>query len=164
PSFPKFRPLPPPAAGVMTLLQATVESVERHYRVSDPLLIAIAITTYLTALGRDLPVTPGITPDQPVFPERLRALAASVRRGENEFTARCGACHHPDVLAPALRRFPRLLEGTAQSLETYLEGHTGEPRLRWDGQPVADVMAYLASRLAMERAKVSLDRARKEHP
>jgi len=161
PSFPKFKPLPPPAARVMTLLQANVEAVERHYRVPDPLPIATGITAYLTTLGRDLPVTPGVTPDQPVFPERLQALAASVRRGEQEFFDRCSSCHRSDDLAPAMPRFPRLADGVAQSLEVYLEGHSGEPRLRWDGQPVADLMAYLASRLAAATTNEGL-RARKE--
>jgi cellulose synthase/poly-beta-1,6-N-acetylglucosamine synthase-like glycosyltransferase/cytochrome c553 len=164
PSFPKFRPLPPPAARVMSLLQANAEAVERHYRVSDPLPVATAITAYLTALGRDLPVTPGVTPDRPPLPERLRALAASVTRGEQEFADRCRACHGPDESAAALRRFPRLAQGTPQSMEAYLEGHTREPRLPWDGQAVADLMAYLASRLATERAGVNLDHVRKEHP
>jgi hypothetical protein len=49
-------------------------------------------------------------------------------------------------------------------MEAYLEGHTREPRLPWDGQAVADLMAYLASRLATERAGVNLDHVRKEHP
>ena len=164
PSFPKFRPLPLPAARVMTLLQANAEAVERHYRVSDPLPVATAITAYLTALGRDLPVTPGVTPDRPPLPERLRALAASVTRGEQEFADRCRACHGPDESAAALRRFPRLAQGTPQSMEAYLEGHTREPRLHWDGQAVADLMAYLASRLATERTGVNLDPVRKEHP
>ncbi len=44
PSFPKFKPLPAPAARVMSLLQANAEAVERHYRASDPLSIATAIT------------------------------------------------------------------------------------------------------------------------
>ncbi|MFI5342265.1 MAG: glycosyltransferase [Candidatus Methylomirabilales bacterium] len=162
PSFPKFKPLPPPAARVMTLLQANAEAVERHYRSPDPLLPATAITAYLTALGRDLPVTPGITPDQPVFPERLQALAESVRRGEHEFASRCRICHRPADLARALRRFPRIAGGAGQSLEAYLEDHTGEPRLRWDGQPVADLMAYLASRLATARAAEGPQHARKE--
>ena len=163
-SFPKFKPLPPPAARVMTLLQANAEAVERHYRAPDPLLPATAVTAYLTSLGRDLPVTPGVTPDQPVFPERLRALAASVSRGEQEFADRCEGCHRPDDLAAALRGFPRVAGGAAQSLETYLEGHGGELRLRWDGEPVADLMAYLASRLATATTREGLDHAEKESP
>ncbi len=165
PSFPKCKPLPPPAARVMSLLQANAEAVERHYRACDPLPIATAITAYLTALGRDLPVTPGVTPDQPVFPERLQALAASVRRGGQGFIDHCRACHGLDDLAPALRRFPRPMEGTARSLEAYVESHSEEPRLRWDGQPVADLMASLASRLAMEEGmRAGRDHPRKEQP
>jgi cellulose synthase/poly-beta-1,6-N-acetylglucosamine synthase-like glycosyltransferase/mono/diheme cytochrome c family protein len=163
PSFPKFKPLPPPAARVMTLLQANAEAVERHYRTPDPLLPATAITAYLTALGRNLPVTPGITPDQPVFPERLLALAESVRRGEEEFAGRCRTCHRPDELAPALRRFPRIAGGAGQSLEAYLEDHTEKPRLRWDGERVADLMAYLASRLATAASR-TLDRSAAYRP
>jgi cellulose synthase/poly-beta-1,6-N-acetylglucosamine synthase-like glycosyltransferase/mono/diheme cytochrome c family protein len=164
PSFPKFKPLPPPAARVMTLLQANAEAVERHYRTPDPLLPATAITAYLTALGRDLPVTPGITPDQPVFHERLQALAESVRRGQDGFASRCQTCHRPDDLGPALRRFPRIAGASAQSLEAYLEDHTGEPRLRWDGEPVADLLAYLASRLATASVDEGPHYARKERP
>ncbi len=164
PSFPKFRPLPPPAARVMTLLQANAEAVERHYRSPDPLPIATAITAYLMALGRDLPLTPGVAPNQPEFPERLRALAASMKRGEEEFADRCRACHRPDELAAAPRRFPRLAGGAAQPMESYLESHIGEPRLRWDGQPVADLMAYLASGLATARTGGDLRHTRKEHP
>jgi mono/diheme cytochrome c family protein len=163
-SFPKFRPLPPPAARVMTLLQATAEAVERHYRVSDPLPAATAITAHLTLLGRDLPVTPGVTRDRPALPGRLQALAASVARGEQEFADRCRACHDPDEPAAALRRFPRLAQGTPQSMEAYLQGHTGEPRLPWDGQAVADLMAYLTSRLARERTQAYLQPAQEEQP
>jgi mono/diheme cytochrome c family protein len=148
----------------MTLLQATGEAVERHYRTPAPLLPATAITAYLTALGRDLPVTPGVTPDQPVFRGRLQALAESVRRGEHEFASRCRTCHRPEDLAPALRRFPRMAEGTGQTLEAYLEDHTGEPRLRWDGQPVADLMAYLSSRLSDAKLGEGSHQARKEDP
>src|SRR5713101_4240083 len=56
--FPKLRPLPPPHARVMTLLQATAEAVARHYRLADPVPAATAITAYLTALGQDVPVSP----------------------------------------------------------------------------------------------------------
>jgi cellulose synthase/poly-beta-1,6-N-acetylglucosamine synthase-like glycosyltransferase/cytochrome c553 len=163
-SFPKFRPLPLPAARVMTLLQATAEAVERHYRLSDPLPVATAITAYLTALGRDLPVTPGVTPDRPPLPGRLRALAASVTRGDRAFADRCRACHDPDESAVALRQFPRLAQGTPQSMEAYLEGHAGGPRLPWDGQVVADVMAYLASLRAVGKTESFPDHARKEQP
>jgi cellulose synthase/poly-beta-1,6-N-acetylglucosamine synthase-like glycosyltransferase/cytochrome c553 len=151
PSFPKFKPLPPPAARVMTLLQAVAEAVERHYRAPEPLPVATAITAYLTALARDLPVSPGVTPDQPVFSERLQALAASVSRGEQEFADRCRSCHRSEDLTAALLRFPRPAADAAESLEAYLEEHAGETRLRWDGQPVADLMAYLTSRIAAPR-------------
>ena len=164
PSFPKFKPLPPPAARVMTLLQANAEALERHYRTLDPLPPATAVTAYLTTLGRDLPITPGVTPDQPVFPERLRALAESVRRGEQEFANRCRTCHRPEDVDSALRDFPRLAGGAAQSLEAYLESHSGEPRLRWDGAPMAGLIAYLASRVAAATTGQDLEYTRKEQP
>jgi mono/diheme cytochrome c family protein len=140
------------------------KAVERHYRAPEPLPIATAITAYLTALAGDLPVSPGMTPDQPVFSERLQALAASVSRGEQEFADRCRDCHRSEGLTAALLRFPRPVAGGGESLEAYLEDHAGEPRLRWDGQPVADLMAYLTSQLAASRADEDSLRGRKEHP
>ncbi len=149
PSFPKFKPLPPPAARVMTLLQANAEAVERHYRLAEPLPVATAITAYLTTLASDLPLSPGISAGQPGFPARVRALVASVRRGEREFQVRCGACHDARGVAPALRAFPRMRAGRGEALERFLETHrTSSPRLGWDGQPMADLLSYLASRLS----------------
>ena len=148
-SFPKFRALPPPEARVMTLLQATAEAVVRHYRLSDPLAAATALTAYLTALGGDEPLTPGRSPGQPAFPSRLQALAASVRRGEGDFRSRCGACHEPGRVAPRLRGFPRARAGEAESLETYLEAHVSGPsRLGWSDAVTADLVAFLANVLA----------------
>src|SRR5437870_11561026 len=74
-SFPKYRPLPPPAGRVMTLLQANAEAVQRHYGLADPEQVALAITAYLTSRGTGVPVSPGIVAGQPVFEGRLRALA-----------------------------------------------------------------------------------------
>ncbi|HET8576851.1 MAG TPA: glycosyltransferase [Methylomirabilota bacterium] len=149
PSFPKFKPLPPPAARVMTLLQANAEAVERHYRLAEPLPVATAITAYLDTLASDLPLSPGLSAGQPVFPSRVRALEASVRRGEREFRTLCGACHNPEAVSPALRTFPRTKEGKGETLERFLETHrASSPRLGWDGQPMADLLAYLASCLA----------------
>src|SRR3989304_360824 len=71
-SFPKFKPLPPPHARVMTLLQANAEAVARHYGLPDPLTAATAITAFLTSLGADVPISPGLSAGQPVFPTRMR--------------------------------------------------------------------------------------------
>src|SRR3972149_11569926 len=48
-SFPKFKPLPPPHARVMTHLQANAEAVARHYRLADPLPAANGITAIFAA-------------------------------------------------------------------------------------------------------------------
>jgi len=133
----------------MTLLQANAEAVARHYRLPDALTAATAITAYLTTLGADLPVSPGISPGQPVFPERICQLEASVERGASIFSARCGSCHQPAEIAPATRMFPRMSRGRPHSLETFLVSHRpfGRP-LDWAGQEMADVVAYLVSHLA----------------
>ena len=106
-SFPKVRPLPPPHTRVMTLLQATAEAVARHYRPRDPRPAAIAISAFLTARGVGLPITPGVAPDQPVFPTRMRALAESVERGRALYARRCGACHDATAIAPGAGGFLR---------------------------------------------------------
>jgi mono/diheme cytochrome c family protein len=147
-SFPKVRPLPPPHARVMTLLQANAEAVSLHYRLPDPRRAATAITAYLTQLAAGLPVTPGIAAGQPVFAERLARLAASVKRGEALFGRRCAGCHRPADAARPLTSFPRWSDGRAESVESFLEDHHPRaPRLRWDAQPVADLVAALAARL-----------------
>ena len=151
PSFPKVKPLPPPHARVMTLLQANAEAVARHYRLEDPLPAATAITAYLTALAADLPVSPGVSPGQPLFPHRLRQLEASVSRGARSFGARCAGCHRPAEVAPATRRFPRPWPEPPQSLETFLTGHRpSRPPLDWSDPEMADLVAYLVSHLAGE--------------
>jgi cytochrome c553 len=148
-SFPKFKPLPPPHARVMTLLQANAEAVERHYRLSDPLPAATAITAYLTSLGADVAISPGISEGQPVFPARMRKLAESVARGGRLYTRTCSRCHEAAVVALAVTAFPRVADRRAESLETFLEGHHGVTRpLRWDGAPMADIIAHLSSRAA----------------
>jgi mono/diheme cytochrome c family protein len=147
-SFPKLRPLPPPHARVMTLLQANAEAVALHYRVADPRRAATAITAYLTALGAGLAVTPGVARGQPVFPDRIARLVASVRRGERLFGWRCAVCHGRAEVAGRLPAFPRLRDGRAESVEGFLEDHhPREPRLRWDSQPIADLVAALVARL-----------------
>jgi mono/diheme cytochrome c family protein len=148
-SFPKLRPLPPPHARVMTLFQATAEAVALHYRVADPRPAAAALTAYLTALGAGLPLTPGISASQPVFPARLAALAASVERGGRRFVRSCQGCHPADAVARRLPAFPRQRDGQAESLEGFLENHGaagGSPA--WDSPSTADVVAYLTARLA----------------
>jgi mono/diheme cytochrome c family protein len=148
-SFPKFKPLPPPHARVMTLLQANAEAVERHYRLHDPLPAATAITAYLTSLGADVPVSPGVSAGQPVFAARMEALAASVVRGQGLYARSCGQCHKPQAAAASARAFPRAAEGHAESLEGFLERHQpGTQALAWDGPAMADLIAYLMSQVA----------------
>jgi len=133
----------------MTLLQANAEAVERHYRLHDPLPAATAITAFLTAQGAGIPISPGISAGQPVFPTRMQALAASVVRGGGLYARICGQCHKPSVFAASVRAFPHVVEGRAESLELFLEGHRPlQPPLAWDGQATADIMAYLMSQAA----------------
>ncbi len=148
-SFPKVKPLPRPHTRVMTLLQVNAEAVARHYRLVNPRPAATAITAYLAALGSDVRISPGIAAGQPVFPERMRQLRASVRHGAALYGRRCRVCHHESEVAGFVRGFPRVRSGAAESLESFLEAHhpRAEP-LGWDGQPMADLIAYLASRLA----------------
>jgi cytochrome c553 len=148
-SFPKYRPLPPPAGRVMTLLQANAEAVERHYGLADPEQVALAITAYLTSRGTGVPVSPGIVAGQPVFEGRLRALADSVARGERLYDRRCRTCHDPGAVAPAALFFPRAVYGRVEALEGFLQRHRPDlPPLAWDGQPTADVIGFLMSGLA----------------
>jgi cytochrome c553 len=148
-SFPKYRPLPPPEGRVMTLLQANTEAVQRHYRLPDPERAALAITAYLTSRGTGVPVSPGIVAGQPVFEGRLRALAESVGRGERLYARRCRSCHDPGTVAPAALLFPRAVNGQVESLERFLGRHRPDlPLLGQDGQPTADVIAFLMSKLA----------------
>lgn len=164
-SFPKFKPMPPPYARVMTLLQANADAVARHYRLRDPRRVATAITTYLVTLGADAPVSPGLSPGQPVFPGRLRALAASVGRGRGLYAVRCADCHDPAQVAPAIGRFPRMIGDRPRSLEDFIAGH--RPRgvtLTWDGQATADLIAFLASQVAGRPLAPLMRHAGKEHP
>jgi mono/diheme cytochrome c family protein len=142
-SFPKWKPLPPPHARVMTLFQANAEAVARHYRLSDPRRAAAAITAYLVAQGAGLPLSPGISEGQPVIPERLQALAASVERGRALFARRCEACHGAGKVALTLTAYPRAVDGRPESLEEFLERHRDAQPLVWNGQATADLIAYL---------------------
>jgi mono/diheme cytochrome c family protein len=147
-SFPKFRPLPPPHARVMTLLQANAEAVERHYRLEDPRLVATAITAFVTARAVGLPVSPGIAPDQPVFPARLRALAASVERGRRLYGRQCRGCHDAGAVAPATGGFRTTV---AEPVEVFLEGHRPlGPRIAWNSRGMADLLAFLRAHRAGE--------------
>jgi cytochrome c553 len=148
-SFPKVKPLPPPHSRVMTLLQANAEAVALHYRLADPLPVATAITAYLTTLGANVSTSPGISVGQPVFPERIRRLEASVRRGASGFGTRCVVCHQSAAIASTARMFPRMSGGRPQSLETFLVSHRASDRpLDWAGQEMADLVAYLMSQAA----------------
>lgn len=148
-SFPKYRPLPPPEGRVMTLLQANAEAVRRHYGLADPERPALAITAYLVSRGIGVPVSPGIVAGQPAFEGRLRALDESVGRGERLFACRCHSCHAPRAVARAALFFPRTAVGQVESLERFLGRHRSERSpLGWDGQPAADIIAFLMSTLA----------------
>jgi cbb3-type cytochrome c oxidase subunit III len=148
-SFPKYRPLPPPDGRVMTLFQANAEAVQRHYRLPDAERPALAITAYLTSQGAGIPISPGIVAGQPVFEGRLRALAESVRRGERFYARWCRSCHDAGAVAPAALLFPVVGNAQVEPLERFLRRHRPElPRLRSDGQPSTDFIAFLMSRLA----------------
>jgi cytochrome c553 len=148
-SFPKVKPMPPPHTRVMTLLQATAEAVRRHYGLGDPLPAATAITAYLTARGAGVPLSPGAAEGQPVLPERMRALAASVARGRALHVDRCASCHEPARLAALVTKFPRAVGARTESVERFVEGHArGEPPLAWEAPAMADLIAYLVSHRA----------------
>lgn len=156
-SFPKVKPLPPPHTRVMTLFQANAAAVARHYRLRDPRPAAAAITAYLTAQAGDAPISPGISTGQPVFGERIRQLAVSAKRGEGVFARRCAACHEAVAVAPLVLRFPRVRDRGLEAIEIYLESHRPvEPPsasgpvsgLAWNGQAMADLIAFLMARLA----------------
>ncbi len=152
PSFPKFKPLPPPGGRVMTLVQATAEALRRHYGLADPEPVAVAIAAFLASQGRGLAPSPGVATGQPVFETRLRALAASVARGRTLYAQRCRGCHDAQAAAPAALAFPRVVGNRHESLERFLEGHRpiGQ-RLRWDSPATADLIAFLVSMLAGPR-------------
>jgi mono/diheme cytochrome c family protein len=149
PSFPKFKPGPPLDARVMTLWQANVDAVARHYRHTAPPETATAITAYLTSRGAGRPITPGIIPGHPVFESRMRRLAESVARGAQLFASHCALCHTLDAVAAAAGDLERQLRVHDVPLETFLARHeTRKGRRGWDAAAVADVMAYLVDRRA----------------
>ena len=164
-SFPKFKPLPPPHSRVMTLLQANAEAVERHYRLADPLPAATAITAFLTAQAAGVPISPGISAGQPVFPVRMQALTASVARGGRLYARSCAQCHKPSVAAASVRAFPRVVEGRAESLEGFIERHQSlGQQLSWDGHAMADLIAYLMTQVAGSPVGLQTKHATKERP
>ncbi len=114
-----------------------------NYRLSATRRVAAAITAYLAAHGAGIPLSPGISAGQPVFPERLQALATSVKRGRSLFARRCDACHRVGEAARALTAYSRVTNGRVESLEEFLERHRGEESLAWDSQATADLIAYL---------------------
>ena len=165
-SFPKVKPLPPPHTRVMTLLQANAEAVARHYGLADSRRAATAITAFLTSAGSELPISPGVSFGQPIFEGRVRELKQSVKRGEATFAHRCRWCHAAHVVAPATSQFPRLIANEPVPLEDFLETHQPTvPALIWDGQDMADLIAYLRSQLAGQPLiPNSAERAIKENP
>jgi mono/diheme cytochrome c family protein len=133
----------------MTLWQANIEAVERHYRDPAPRLAATAITAYLTAQGAGHPIAPGIVAGRPVFEARMEALAESVARGERHYATRCARCHTLGAVAAAAGDLPRQIRVRAVPTEAFLERHgAGRPGVAWDSAAVADVMAYLVGRRA----------------
>jgi mono/diheme cytochrome c family protein len=162
-SFPKVKPMPPPHTRVMTLLQANAEAVRRHYGLADPLPAATAITAYLAWEGAGAPLSPGVSSGQPIFPDRMRALTASVVSGGRLYAERCSRCHAEARVAPAVALFPRVIEGRAEALEVFLQDHRihGQP-LPWDGTAMADLIAYLASRIAGRPIGLHLRQTSKE--
>jgi cytochrome c553 len=156
PSFPKFKPLPPPGGRVMTLVQANAEALRRHYGLADPEPIAAAIAAFLTGQGAGLALSPGVAAGQPVFEPRLRALAASVARGRTLHAQRCRGCHDARTIASAALTFPRMAGNRPESLERFLERHRplGQ-RLRWDSPATAELIAFFVSRLAGPRGDAS---------
>ena len=148
-SFPKFKPGPPPDGRVMTLWQANVDAVIRHYRGLDPGAAATAITAYVTAQGAGRPITPGIVVGRPVFEARMQALAASVTRGELHYARRCASCHRLGAAVSAASDLPRQLRLRGQPIEVFLAGHEAdEHHVAWRSVRVADLMAYFVGRRA----------------
>jgi cellulose synthase/poly-beta-1,6-N-acetylglucosamine synthase-like glycosyltransferase len=148
-SFPKFKPGPPPDARVMTLWQANVGAVARHYRGSEPGAVATAITAYLTAQGGRRPITPGIVVGRPVFETRMQALAASAARGEGHYATRCARCHTLAAVVAAAADLQRQIRVRGQPIEPFLARHeAGAPPLAWDSVAVADLIAYFVGRRA----------------
>ncbi len=147
-SFPKIKPMPPPHTRVMTFLQANAEAVARHYRLVDALPTATALTAYLTRHGLGVAISPGVSAGQPVFPERMRALAFSVARGDRLYANRCARCHDAGETALAAGGFPRVVSERVVMLEGFLQDHPSTSQgLPWDSPAMADLIAYLMSRI-----------------
>jgi mono/diheme cytochrome c family protein len=133
----------------MTLWQANVSAVARHYRGSEPGAVATAITAYLIVQGGHRPITPGIVVGRPIFEARMQALAASVARGERHYATRCARCHTLAAVVAAAGDLPQQIRVRGQPIEVFLGRHeAGGRRLTWDSAAVADLMAYLVGRRA----------------
>jgi mono/diheme cytochrome c family protein len=161
-SFPKYRPLPPPEGRVMTLLQANAEAVRRHYGLRDPEPVAIALTAYVMSRGDGIRVSPGVVEGEPVFDGRQRALAQSVARGDRLYARRCAGCHASAAVAPAALLFPRVVDSRAESLERFISHHRPDASFSWNGQPVADLIAFMMSNLVGRPLGISSEGGR--HP
>jgi hypothetical protein len=148
-SFPKVKPMPRPFTRVMTLQQAVGEAVATHYRIppgAPNRSAARAIAAYLTWVGEGRPISPGLAPGRPPFPDRLAALRKSVTQGQAYVERTCARCHPEGAaLDEAAATFPRVPRdgGGVVTLEEYLERHAG---LIWNGPEATDVAAYLVTR------------------
>jgi len=81
------------------------------------------------------------------------------------FADRCADCHRAARVAPSVTGFPRVRRERAESLEGFLSSHgpCGAP-LRWDGQAVADLAAYLMSHLGGQPLGLSTEHTKQETP
>jgi cellulose synthase/poly-beta-1,6-N-acetylglucosamine synthase-like glycosyltransferase len=148
-SFPKFKPGPPPDARVMTLWQANVGAVARHYRGSEASAAATAITAYLTAQGAHRPITPGVVIGRPVFEARMQALTASVARGERHYATQCARCHILGAVVTAAGDLEWQIRVHGEPIEAFLARHEARGRRpARDSAVVADLMAYFVGRRA----------------
>ena len=112
-----------------------------------------------------MPISPGTSDGQPVFPARMEALAASVARGGRVYAHHCGQCHEASTVAPSVTAFPRVIDGRTESLETFLEPHRPDGRrLSWEGPAMADLIAYLISHLAGRPLGLQNQHATREGP
>src|SRR2546425_203182 len=110
-----------------------------------------SLVALVAAGGRSWTTPPGPRAPGPGVGRRvseggLRPLADGVARGERLYASRCRSCHDLGDVPPAALRFPRAVNGQVESLERFLGGHPpGLSPLGWDGQPTADLIAFLIS-------------------
>src|SRR2546425_344662 len=112
--------------------------------------VALALITAVSAgpapAGARAGSLPGRAAAQRRCGGRPRPLADSVARGERLSAGRCRSCHDLGDVPPAALRFPRAVNGQVESLERFLGGHPlSLSPLGWDGQPTADLIAFLIS-------------------